>query len=54
MAARLEHVRVGQNQHLQSGNNGDGAGDAVTMVAIPTPARRSVATVVKLLAWGLL
>jgi hypothetical protein len=36
----LEHVRVGQNQHLQFGNSGDCAGDAV-MVAIPTPARRS-------------
>jgi len=44
----LEHIRVGQNQHLQFGNNGDCAGDAVTVVAILMPARRSAAAVVKL------
>jgi hypothetical protein len=48
LAAVLEHVRVGQNQHLQFGTNGDCAGDAVTVVAIPTPACRSAAAVVKL------
>jgi hypothetical protein len=48
IAKLLEHLRVGQNQHLQFGHNGSCAGDSVIRVSVPTPVRRSAAAVVKL------